>query len=120
MVRSRPYIMSRGQAATERRHPRVAMSEIQLEENSISVDAKLIGNSLGVDASLVQPLMREGKITSICEFGVDGDAGTYRLTFFHANRRARVVVDETGNIIRRSAIDFGDRVNAVTIRKSHR
>jgi hypothetical protein len=30
--------------------------------------------------------MREGEITSLCEHGVDDDAGTYRLTFFHRNR----------------------------------
>ncbi|HEX5471043.1 MAG TPA: DUF6522 family protein [Lacipirellulaceae bacterium] len=83
------------------------MSEIQLEENSISIDATLIGRSLGMDGALVQGLMRDGEITSLCERGVNEDAGTYRLTFFHRNRRARLIVDESGNIIRRSTIDFG-------------
>ncbi|MGH3631006.1 MAG: DUF6522 family protein [Sciscionella sp.] len=86
------------------------MSKVDFDDNSISVDAKLIGTSLGVDASLVQPFMREGKITSACERGVDADAGTYRLTFFHANRRLRLIVGESGDILRRSTIDFGDRL----------
>lgn len=83
------------------------MYEVQIEDNSINVSATLIGNGLGVDVSLVHPLMREGKITSLCERGIDADAGTYRLTFFHANRRLRLIVDESGKIIRRSMIDFG-------------
>jgi hypothetical protein len=96
------------------------MSEIHLEENSISVDATLIGRSLGIDESLVQDLMRKGQITSLWEHGVDDDAGTYRLTFFHRNRRARFIVDGSGNIIRRSAIDFGDGPGAPRMRRSLR
>ena len=94
------------------------MAEIQLEENSISVDATLIGHSLGIDAALVQGLMRDGEITSLCERGIGEDAGTYRLTFFHRNRRARLIVGPSGNIIRRSAIDFGDSPGAPRMRWS--
>jgi hypothetical protein len=93
------------------------MSEVELEDNSIRVDAKLLGASLGVDASQVQPFMRDGRITSTCERGIDADAGTYRLTFFHANRRLRLIVGESGDILRRSTIDFGDRPIPGTIRK---
>ena len=96
------------------------MAEIQLKESSISVDATLIGRSLGIDESLVQGLMREGEITSLCEHGVDDDAGTYRLTFFYRNRRSRFIVDGSGNIIRRSTIDFGDSPGATRMRRSLR
>jgi hypothetical protein len=85
------------------------MSEVQIEDNSINIDVELIGTSLGVDASLIQALIREGKITSLCKRGVDADGGIYRPTFFHANRRLRLIVGESGNIIRRSMIDFGNR-----------
>jgi hypothetical protein len=54
------------------------------------------------------PFMHEGKLTSRCEHGVDEDAGRYRLTFFHENRRLRLITDSTGQIIRRSLIDFGN------------
>jgi hypothetical protein len=94
------------------------MTEIQLEENVISVDATLIGRSLGIDEALVQGLMREGEITSLCERGVDEDAGTYRLTFFHRNRRARLIISPSGNIIRRSSVDFGDRPGTARMRRS--
>jgi hypothetical protein len=93
------------------------MSDIHFESSCISVDARLIERSLGVEASRVQSLMREGKITSICERGVDEDAGTYRLTFFHGNCRMRLIVTESGNIIRRSTIDFGSRPSAAALRK---
>lgn len=94
------------------------MSEIQLEENSISVDATLIGRSLEIDAALVQGLMRDGEITALCESGVGEDDGTYRLTFFHRNRRARFIVSASGNLIRRSTIDFGDSPGGSRMRRS--
>jgi hypothetical protein len=36
------------------------------------------------------------------------DAGRYRLSFFYKGRRARVYVDETGTVIRSSAVNVGD------------
>ena len=51
--------------------------------------------------------MREGKITVLCERGVDKDAGRYRMMFFHENRRFRLVVNEEGNVIQRSTVNFG-------------
>ena len=58
------------------------MAIIEFEADTLCVDATLLGESLGVEPSLVQVLMRPGKITSFCERGIDGDAGRYRLTFF--------------------------------------
>ena len=84
------------------------MAIVEFEEGALRIDAAVIGRGLNVEPSLVQVRMREGKITVLCERGVDEDAGRYRLTFFHENRRFRVVIDEEGNIIRRSIIDFGD------------
>jgi Family of unknown function (DUF6522) len=54
-------------------------------------------------------LMRKGAITSLCERGIDADAGRFRMTFFYKSRRLRLVVDAAGNILQRSTIDFGDR-----------
>ena len=45
------------------------------------------------------------------------DNGRYRLTFFSENRRFRLVVDERGNVVQRSASDFSDRPLAVSARK---
>jgi hypothetical protein len=74
-----------------------------------SVDAALVGELLDVAASEVLALMRDGKITSRCERGEGEHAGQYRLTFFHAGRRARLSVDAAGRIIKRSVIDYGER-----------
>lgn len=85
------------------------MPRIEFESGEIQVDATIIGEGLGIEPSLVQTHMRDGKITSLCERGVDEDEGRYRLTFFSASRRFRLIVDGTGNVVRRSSIDFSDR-----------
>ena len=94
------------------------MTEIQFEDRAIVVGAEVIGNALGIDRLLVQQFMREGKITSLSERGIDDDAGTYRLTFLYGNRRARLIVSEQGHILRRSSINFGDRAIPAMMRKS--
>jgi hypothetical protein len=74
---------------------------IDFDGHSFSVDARLIANSFGISPEHVQPLMREGKLTSRCERGIDQDAGRYRLTFFHGQRNLSFIVDEAGEIIER-------------------
>lgn len=96
------------------------MAEVQFEDRAIVVDAEVIGRALDIDQSLVQPLMREGKITTLSEHGVGDDAETYRLTFFYSNRRARLTVSEEGHVLRRSSIDFGDRAAPAMMRRSRR
>lgn len=95
----------------------MAMAIIEFEEGAIQVDATIVAEGLGIDPSRVQELMREGKITSLCERGIDEDHGRYRLTFFLENRRFRLLVDETGNVVQRSSIDFGDRPLPASVRK---
>jgi Family of unknown function (DUF6522) len=75
----------------------------------IVIDVKLLGELLGLPASRVSALMREGSITSVCERGIDDHESEFRLTFFYLNRRARLSTDMTGRILRKSVIDFGGR-----------
>ena len=82
---------------------------IEIHDDTFVVDAALVGELLQLPASRVQELMRSGKITSACERGADEHAGKFRLSFFYGNRRARLSTDLEGHILRRSAIDFGDR-----------
>jgi hypothetical protein len=93
------------------------MAIVEFEEGTLRIDAAVIGQGLNVEPSLVQILMREGKITALCERRVVEDAGRYRMTFFHENRRFRLVVDEEGNAIQRSTVDFGDRQLPASMRK---
>jgi hypothetical protein len=53
--------------------------------------------------------MRRNEITSLCERGEREHEGQYRVTFFYKGRRARLSVDQSGWIIRRSIVDFGER-----------
>ena len=75
--------------------------KIDFDGQSFSVDASLIAKSFGIGLEHVQPLMREGKITSRCERGIDEDAGRFRLTFFHERRNLSFIVDESGEIVER-------------------
>lgn len=88
------------QAATDR--------VIEFSDDTFVVDAVLIGELLHLPATSVAVLMREGRITSVCERGTGPDEGEFRLTFFYRSRRARLITDQAGHLLRRSTIDFGE------------
>jgi hypothetical protein len=84
------------------------MKPIEFENGTVQIDAAIVAEGLGLALPLLQQEMRAGNITSFAERGIDADSGRHRLTFLSAHRRFRVVVDETGAIVQRSAVDFGD------------
>ena len=94
-----------------------AKAVVDFEQGTLSIDAAVIGRGLNVEPSLVPVRMREKRITVLCERGYDNDAGRYRLTFFYENRRFRLVVDEAGNAVQRSTVDFGDCPIPASMRK---
>jgi hypothetical protein len=59
------------------------MSKIEIGLGALHINASVIAQGLALEPSLVQAMMRKGEITSLCERGVNEDAGRYRLTFFH-------------------------------------
>jgi len=83
------------------------MKPIEFENGAVEIDASIVAEGLGLALPMLQEEMRAGKITSFAERGVDADSGRHRLTFFSEHRRFRVVVDQAGTIIQRSALDFG-------------
>jgi Family of unknown function (DUF6522) len=83
--------------------------QLERNEQSFLIDALLLGELLDLPPSGVQVLMRDNEITSLCECGEGEHAGQYRLTFFYKGRRARLNIDESGEVIRRSIVDFGER-----------
>jgi hypothetical protein len=91
---------------------RTLMNAVKFEQGGVRVDAEVIAAGFAIDPALVHALLREGKITSLCECGIDQDSGLYRLTFFHQNRRLRVVTDAAGNIIERSVSNRRERKSA--------
>jgi len=85
-----------------------AHSMVTFEDGTFEIDAVIIAEGLVIDASFVQQRMRDGTVKSRCERGTDSDEGRYRLTFFTERRRLRLIVDEAGNVLQRSTIDFGE------------
>ena len=75
---------------------------VAFENGTFTVDAAIIAELFGLEPANVPSQMREGKITSVCERGVDDDAGHYRLTFFRGQQRLRLVVDDSGTILERA------------------
>ena len=84
------------------------MKPVEFENGMVQIDAAVVAEGLGLAPSLLQQEMRAGRITSVAERGIDEDCGRHRLSFFSEHRRFRIVVDETGAILQRSAVDFGD------------
>jgi hypothetical protein len=98
--------------------PRPSERAVEFSDNTFLVDAALVGELLRIPPTRVPAMMREGRITSACERGMDEHAGEFRLSFFYRNRRARVSTDLAGRILRRSAIDFGERPIPDTMRRA--
>jgi hypothetical protein len=93
------------------------MKGIEFADGAVQIDASIVAEGLGIALPRLKEGMRTGSITSLRERGVDADQGRHRLTFFSEHRRFRVVVDESGTIIQRSAIDFGDSALPTSVRK---
>lgn len=84
------------------------MKPIGFEDGAVQIEASVIAEGLGIALPLLRRQMRAGKITSLSERGIGADSGRHRLTFFSEHRRFRLVVDESGAIVRRSTLDFGN------------
>ena len=101
---------------TEQKSP----TGIDVRRDAIEIDAVIVAEGLGIVASHVPVMMRNGEITSLCERGTGQDTGRHRLTFFYKGKRLRVIVDDEGRLIRRSTIDFGRRPLPPLLRRSER
>lgn len=93
------------------------MAMIEFQEGGIQVDATVVAEGLKIEPTLLLERIRDGKITTLYERGIDEDEGRHRLSFFSENGRFRILVDDDGNVLQRSVIDFGDRVVPVSARK---
>jgi Family of unknown function (DUF6522) len=93
------------------------LTRVTFINGDIEVAAELIAEGLGVSLAKMRGLMCAGAITSRCESGIGDDAGRHRLTFFCGARRFRLIVDGEGRVIRRSAVDFGNRPLPLALRR---
>ncbi|MGC2083456.1 MAG: DUF6522 family protein [Bradyrhizobium sp.] len=84
------------------------MTQVEFGDDAVEVDATVIAEGLGMTLPVFREEMQAGRITSVVERGVDTDLGRHRLTFFSAHRRFRLIVDQHGLILKRSALDFSE------------
>ncbi|WAP66858.1 DUF6522 family protein [Jiella pelagia] len=82
------------------------MTRITPTPHGFDIDAALVAESFKLPVGEVQLLMRAGEITSRLDQGEGEDAGTFRLVFFHRGTRLTLIVDERGQVLRRSSIVF--------------
>jgi hypothetical protein len=85
------------------------MKSVEFCDGDVQIDASLIAEGLGLALPIFRQQMQAGRITSLSERGTDADLGRHRLTFFSKHRRFRLVIDDSGAIIQRSALDLAMR-----------
>jgi len=93
------------------------MKPVEISDGVVQIEASVIAEGLGLALPQFREQMQAGKITSLSERGTDADLGRHRLTFFSEHRRFRLIVDDSGTIIQRSALDFGDTPLPKSVRK---
>lgn len=93
------------------------MPQIKFEDDAIEVDVAVIAKGLGIEPDGVQAQMQAGKITSLCERGEGDDAGTFRLSFFTEHKRLRVIVNEAGEVVRRTTLSSAVRPLSPGVRR---
>jgi len=87
------------------------VTQIEINQDGFVVEASVIASALRLAPEDIQPLMRNGEITSKCETGVGEDEGRSRLTFHYADRAVRLVVDQTGAILKQASFPVRSRAS---------
>lgn len=85
------------------------MTAIQRTADDFIIDADLLAEAFKLTQDEIRQAMHDGRITSRCETGIDEDAGQWRLTFYHGDRLCRFIVDEAGNILKKTAFPIKPR-----------
>ena len=93
------------------------MSQVEFVDDAIQVDAAVVAEGLGIALPTFRAEMQAGRVTSVVERGIDADLGRHRITFFSAHRRFRLIIDQHGVILQRSALDFGDAPLPASLRR---
>ena len=85
------------------------MSSVTFAGSMVQVDAQIVADGLRLTPEALRLALQGGTVTSRCEAGVGDDAGRYRVTFFSASRRMRLVVGADGTVLQRSSADYSRR-----------
>lgn len=78
------------------------MADVTRNGEEFTVDAAIIADGLGVPEHAIARAMSTGAITTRTERGEGGDAGRFRLSFFHRENVLRLTVDGDGRILSRA------------------
>jgi hypothetical protein len=81
----------------------------EISASGFQLEASVVADTFRVSPAEIMAHIRDGRMTTRCEAGVDEDQGRHRLTFFLGNRQARFVIDASGQVLHSACIDFGDR-----------
>ncbi len=81
--------------------------KVSMNDEGATVDVAILADGFGIDAADVEPLMRQGRLTSRSEKGVGSDAGRSRLTFWLDANRFRIVIDGQGTVLKKFRTDYG-------------
>lgn len=82
------------------------MSDISFENGTILVDPAIVAKGLRLDVEALRAALQDGTVTSLCEKGIEQDAGRFRLTFFSPTCRLRLIVNEDGAVLQTSTADY--------------
>lgn len=93
------------------------MKTVEFENGMVQIDAAIVAEGLGLAPSLLQQDARRPDHER-CRARGRRRPRTASPVLFSKHRRFRVVVDETGAILQRSAVDFGDSVLPKSAHKS--
>lgn len=74
----------------------------------VVVDAQLLAALFEISPDALKTAMRSGAVTSLCERGTQEHEGLYRLSFFYGSRRVRLNLNQQGEVLARSVVDFAD------------
>jgi hypothetical protein len=72
-----------------------------------TIDARDLAVLFELDPERVRDMMRAGEIRSRVERGEGEDAGRFRLTFIHRERRVQLIVAADGRVLQRSRTRIG-------------
>lgn len=81
------------------------MTGVSVTAEGFTVDAEILATAFRLDQDTVQQKMRAGAITSLCEAGIDDDAGHFRVTFRYRGRALRLILDTSGAVLSQSGCD---------------
>lgn len=73
--------------------------KIDVSTDQPTIDAADLGPLLGLEPAQVPQKMRDGEITSRFETGEGEDAGRFRLTFYHDDKRVRLTCGADGTVL---------------------